>query len=68
MYKPERINLNDDLSFTKSIESGKVRVIVLDGKNGTAHIMDAPEHGKSIIQTIDGSFKRVDHELGYKAE
>ncbi|WP_414429521.1 XtrA/YqaO family protein [Bacillus sonorensis] len=60
--------LNDDLSFTKSIESGKVQVIVLDGKQGAAHIMDAPEHGKSIIQTIDGSFKRVDHQLGFKAE
>lgn len=68
MYKPERINLNDDLSFTKSIESGKVQVIVLDGKQGAAHIMDAPEHGKSIIQTVKGHFARVDHEIGYKAE
>ncbi|KRT94823.1 MULTISPECIES: XtrA/YqaO family protein [Bacillus] len=68
MYKPERINLNDDLSFTESIESGKVRVIVLDGKQGAAHIMDAPEHGKSIIQTINGSFKRVDYEIGYKVD
>lgn len=68
MYKPERIILNDDLSFTKSIESGKVQVIVLDGKQGAAHIMDAPEHGKSIIQTVKGHFARVDHEIGYKAE
>ncbi|MED2978233.1 XtrA/YqaO family protein [Bacillus swezeyi] len=66
--KLKPITINDDLSFTGTMEKGKVRVIVVDGNNGTAHAMDAPEHGKSIIQTVKGTFKRVDFEIGLKVE
>ncbi|MGE6629846.1 XtrA/YqaO family protein [Bacillus sp. NPDC077027] len=56
----------DNLTFVGEIEKGKVHVIVLDGNEGTAHIMDAPEHGRTIIQTAKGHFARVDHEIGFK--
>ncbi|MBU8788001.1 XtrA/YqaO family protein [Bacillus glycinifermentans] len=66
MKQPETIEVNKDFTFTGTIEPGKVRVIVLDGNEGTAHIMDAPEHGKTIIQTARGYFSRVDREIGHK--
>ncbi len=53
-------------TIQSAIEPGKVRIIVIDGNEGTAHITDAPEHGKTIIQTAKGAFARVDHEIGYK--
>ncbi|MCY8975638.1 XtrA/YqaO family protein [Bacillus atrophaeus] len=65
MNKPHEIK-NYETTIQQSIEPGKVRIIVLDGTEGTAHIMDAPEHGKTIIQTAKGSFARVDHEIGFK--
>ncbi|GIN67427.1 XtrA/YqaO family protein [Bacillus sonorensis] len=36
--------------------NGKVTVIILDGVNGEAYETDAPEHGKSIIETAKGDF------------
>ncbi|MCM3377561.1 XtrA/YqaO family protein [Bacillus licheniformis] len=50
------------------MEKGKIRVIVVDGNNGTAYETDAPEHGKTIIQTINGKCKRVDYEIGHKLD
>ncbi|MEC1662984.1 XtrA/YqaO family protein [Bacillus halotolerans] len=65
MNKPQEIK-NRDLSIGESIEPGKIRIIILDGNEGTAHVLEAPEHGKTIIQTAKGSFARVDHEIGFK--
>ncbi|MBG9489661.1 XtrA/YqaO family protein [Bacillus subtilis] len=53
-------------SFQQKIDPGKVQIIVLYGNQGTAHVLEAPEHGKTVIQTVKGSFARVDHEIGYK--
>lgn len=63
--KPTEIK-DFDTTIQNAIEPGKVRIIVIDGNEGTAHITDAPEHGKTIIQTAKGTFARVDHEIGYK--
>ncbi|WP_426005326.1 XtrA/YqaO family protein [Bacillus sp. DWP3-1] len=63
--KPTEIK-DFDTTIQNAIEPGKVRIIVIDGNEGTAHITDAPEHGKTIIQTAKGAFARVDHEIGYK--
>ncbi|BBP87448.1 hypothetical protein BsIDN1_10660 [Bacillus safensis] len=43
-------------TINQNLEPGKVRIIVIDGNEGTAHITDAPEHGKTIIQTAKGAF------------
>ncbi|MBU8609186.1 hypothetical protein C6Y06_05860 [Bacillus sp. MZGC1] len=63
--KPTEIK-DFDTTIQSAIEPGKVRIIVIDGNEGTVHITDAPEHGKTIIQTAKGHFARVDHEIGYK--
>lgn len=63
--KPTEIK-DFDTTIQNAIEPGKVRIIVIDGNEGTAHITDAPEHGKTIIQTAKGTFARVDHEIGFK--
>ncbi|PRP52777.1 hypothetical protein C7B63_02220 [Bacillus halotolerans] len=54
------------VTIQQKIDPGKVQIIVLDGNQGTAHVLDAPEHSKTVIQTVKGSFARVDHEIGYK--
>lgn len=53
-------------TIQNALEADKVRIIVIDGNEGTAHITDTPEHGKTIIQTAKGHFARVDHEIWYK--
>ncbi|MBT2574331.1 hypothetical protein J7E26_10255 [Bacillus sp. ISL-51] len=52
----------------QKIDPGKVQIIVLDGNRGTAHVLDASDHGKTVIQTVKGSFARVDHEMGFKVK
>jgi len=53
-------------TIQNAIEPGKVRIIVIDGNEGTAHITDAPEHGHTIIETIKGSFDRVRYDFSHK--
>lgn len=54
MYNPKEIK-NHEGSIQQSMEPGKIRIIVLDGTEGTAHVLDVPEHGKTIIQTSKGA-------------
>lgn len=63
--KPTEIK-DFETTIQNANEADNVRIIVIDGNEGTAHITDAPEHGKTIIQTAKGHFVRVDHEIGYK--
>ncbi|MED2976613.1 XtrA/YqaO family protein [Bacillus swezeyi] len=66
MNRPREININHDFSVKSKIQRGKVTVIVLDGNDGKAYEAEAPEHGKTIIETAKGAFARVDYEIGYK--
>ncbi|RPK21509.1 hypothetical protein EH2_00803 [Bacillus subtilis] len=66
MYNPREINIKNDFTIQQKIDPGKVKIIVLDGNQGTAHVLDAPEHGKTVIQTAKGCFAWVEHEIGYK--
>ncbi|MCM3448825.1 XtrA/YqaO family protein [Bacillus sp. FSL L8-0167] len=63
--KPTEIKVFET-TIQNANEADNVRIIVIDGNEGTAQITDAPEHGKTIIQTAKGHFVRVDHEIGYK--
>ncbi|MEC1755096.1 XtrA/YqaO family protein [Bacillus mojavensis] len=54
------------MSIGESIEPGKIRIIILDGNEGTAHVLDTPEHGDTIIQTIKGGLARLDYKIGHK--
>ncbi|KRT91130.1 MULTISPECIES: XtrA/YqaO family protein [Bacillus] len=64
MNSPKEINVNQDLS--SKIQNGKVTVIVLDGLNGTAYEAEAPEHGKTIVETFKGGFSRIHLESSFK--
>ncbi|AJO16806.1 XtrA/YqaO family protein [Bacillus sp. FSL K6-1109] len=64
MNSPKKIDVNQELS--RKIEDGKVTVIVLDGLNGTAYEAEAPEHGRTIIETFKGAFSRINLESSHK--
>ncbi|KAA6447565.1 XtrA/YqaO family protein [Bacillus swezeyi] len=64
MNSPKKINVNQDLS--SKIQDGKVTVIVLDGLNGKAYEAEAPEHGRTIIETCKGDFSRIHLESSHK--
>nr|WP_276562116.1 XtrA/YqaO family protein [Bacillus sonorensis] len=61
---PKKIDVNQELS--RKIEDGKVTVIVLDGRNGKAYEAEAPEHGRTIIETFKGEFSRINLESSHK--
>ncbi|MBL3648798.1 XtrA/YqaO family protein [Bacillus sp. RHFS10] len=66
MNKPQEINLSKDITIEQAIEPGKIQILILDGNEGTAHVLDAPEHGETIIQTIKGGLSRLDYRIGHK--
>ncbi|MEK4378946.1 XtrA/YqaO family protein [Bacillus sp. FSL R5-0434] len=66
MNKPQEINLSKDITIEQAIKPGKIQILILDGNEGTAHVLDAPEHGETIIQTIKGGLSRLDYKIGHK--
>ncbi|MCY7789809.1 XtrA/YqaO family protein [Bacillus haynesii] len=64
--RPKEIDINQDFSVKSKIQRGKVTVIVLDGVNGVAYEAEAPEHGKTIIETAKGDFSRIHLESSFK--
>lgn len=46
MYNPREINIKKDFTIQQKIDPGKVQIIVLDGNQGTAHVLDAPSTAK----------------------
>ncbi|WP_458117965.1 XtrA/YqaO family protein [Bacillus sp. PK6-026] len=64
--RPIVLDINQDFSVKSKIQRGKVTVIVLDGINGEAYEAEAPEHGKTIIETAKGDFSRIQIESSYK--
>ncbi|MFN2745816.1 MULTISPECIES: XtrA/YqaO family protein [Bacillus] len=66
MKHPTQIRSLEETSLASRITKGKVTVIVLDGVKGTAWQTEAPEHGKTVVETRKGDLARVDFEIGYK--
>ncbi|WMW49835.1 XtrA/YqaO family protein [Bacillus paralicheniformis] len=66
MNRPIVLDINQDFSVKSKIQRGKVTVIVLDGINGEAYEAEAPEHGKTIIETAKGDFSKIQIESSYK--
>lgn len=66
MNKPQEINLSKDITIEQAIKPGKIQILILDGKEGTAHVLEAPEHGETVIQTIKGGLSRLDYRIGHK--
>ncbi|WP_338754255.1 XtrA/YqaO family protein [Bacillus sp. FJAT-52991] len=57
----QALELNEDLTVTSKLESDVVKVIILDGKKGTACSFYAVEHGQTVIETVKGKSVRVEH-------
>lgn len=53
-----RIN-RDDMTITQKLESGKIKIVVLDGQRGTASTFEAVKHGETVIETVNGKTKRI---------
>ncbi|MBU8682800.1 XtrA/YqaO family protein [Bacillus haynesii] len=66
MNHPAKLTDIHATTLASRIKKGKVTVIVLDGMNGTAWQAEAPEHGKTVIETRKGDLARVEFEIGYK--
>lgn len=60
--KIERVELNDNLSVTESVEPGKIKIIILDGNQGKVSKCNAVNHGYTIIETVNGKAKRIKFE------
>ncbi|MCY8512276.1 XtrA/YqaO family protein [Bacillus atrophaeus] len=66
MMNPKKLINIDSITLASQFEDGKVRVIIVDGLKGEAWITEAPEHGKTLVETRKGDLARVDFEIGYK--
>ncbi|XYY60638.1 XtrA/YqaO family protein [Bacillus velezensis] len=53
-------------TLQSQLEEGKVRVIIIDGLNKEAWLAEAPEHGKTLVETRKGDLARVEYEIGFK--
>lgn len=47
------------LTVDELIETGKVKLVVLDGVKGTVTLCEAAEHGETVVETINGKTKRI---------
>ncbi|KHD85670.1 terminase [Bacillus ginsengihumi] len=55
----KEVDLLDDMTIKQALEPDKVVVVVLDGKRGIVRKCEAVEHGETIVETINGKFKKV---------
>lgn len=66
--QPKHISINQNTSVSQFIEPGTVSIIVLDGNQNAAYIVEAPEHGDTIIETFKGGFDRIRYDHSYKVK
>ncbi|WP_226619845.1 XtrA/YqaO family protein [Cytobacillus firmus] len=60
MKRIRKINVNpNDMSVMQKLESGKIKIVVLDGHKGTVSSFEAVNHGETIIETVNGQPKRI---------
>lgn len=60
MKRLQKVHVNpNDMSVKQKLESGKIKIIVLDGHKGTASSFEAVNHGETIIETVNGQTKRI---------
>lgn len=60
MKRVQELEVNiDDMSVKQYLESGKIKILVLDGNKGTAMMSEAVNHGETVVETVNGSAKRI---------
>ncbi|MBG9586960.1 terminase [Cytobacillus firmus] len=47
------------MSIEQKLESGKIKIIVLDGRKGVVSSFDAVHHGETIVETVNGEARRI---------
>lgn len=55
---------NETMSIKQTIEPGKVIIVVLDGHSGKAKKYEAVNHGRTIIETVNGKTARIRFQEG----
>lgn len=61
---PEINDITDRAEDFPDLETGKVKIIVLDGVTGKLNLVTLPEHGETGIQTAKGKGHKVKFMLG----
>lgn len=51
MINPKKLVNIDSITLDSQLEDGKIRVIIVDGIKHEAWITEAPEHGKTLVET-----------------
>ena len=63
---PKKLSDIDHTTLKSQLEEGQVRVIIVDGLKKEVWLAEAPEHGKTLIETRKGDLARVEYEIGFK--
>ncbi|ASF28475.1 MULTISPECIES: XtrA/YqaO family protein [Bacillus amyloliquefaciens group] len=63
---PKKLSDIKHTTLESQLEEGKVRVIIADGLKKEVWLAEAPEHGKTLIETRKGDLARVEYEIGFK--
>ncbi|CAN2253244.1 XtrA/YqaO family protein [Bacillus vallismortis] len=66
MIDPKKLVNINSITLESQLEEGKIHVIIVDGVKREAWIAEAPEHGKTLVETRKGDLARVEFEIGYK--
>ncbi|MCY8513522.1 XtrA/YqaO family protein [Bacillus atrophaeus] len=66
MNRPIELENLHQLSVGSLIEQNKIKVIILDGRNGCAYLADTPAYGCTSVQTTDNKYSRINYDFGYK--
>ncbi|WP_243505816.1 XtrA/YqaO family protein [Cytobacillus oceanisediminis] len=60
MKRVNELHVNiDNMSIEQKLESGKIKIIVLDGQKGVVSSFEAVKHGETVIETVNGHAKRI---------
>ncbi|ARJ74636.1 MULTISPECIES: XtrA/YqaO family protein [Bacillus amyloliquefaciens group] len=63
---PKKLTDIEHTTLQSQLEEGKVRVIIVDGLKKEAWLAEAPEHGKTLVETRKGDLARIEYEIGFK--
>ncbi|EWG08871.1 XtrA/YqaO family protein [Cytobacillus firmus] len=60
MKRVNELHVNiDNMSIEQKLESGKIKIIVLDGQKGVVSSFEAVHHGETIVETVNGEARRI---------
>lgn len=66
MNRPIELENLHQLSVGDLIERNKIKLVILDGKDGCAYLSDTPEYGITNVHTRDNEYTRIHFDYGFK--